>query len=152
MPDIERFRNMTLQRIETPSFWHLEYMEKEECQTLAGKKSCNKYVPNHVLSRVAKDFIDKRETNVIFLRLKRRQSDIFGQKPHGPNVYEISEIFTKFGDINIVKKTPFSCYVEMQDFDKRAVEDAYRSSKVQLLSITASGKRSAARTAKGKQS
>lgn len=103
MPDIDRFRNMTLQRIETPSFWHLEYVQQEESHTLSGKgkRTCNKFIPNHILSKVARDFNDKRETNVVFLRLKRRQSEVFGQRPHGPTVYEISELFTKFGDINV---------------------------------------------------
>lgn len=90
---------------------------------------------------------------MVFLKLKRRQEETFGQKAHGPTVYEISELFTKFGDINIVKKTPFSCYVELQDVDWDVVEDAYRSSRAHLLAITSAGKRNAAsRASKAKQS
>ena len=53
------------------------------------------------MSKVAKEFLEKRETNVVFLRLKRRHSEVFGQRSHGPNVYEISELFTNFGDIKV---------------------------------------------------
>lgn len=65
-------------------------------------------------------------------------------------MFEISELFTKFGDINIVKKTPFSCYVELQDVDKDVIEDTYASSKAQILAMTPAGKRSALKS-KGKQ-
>lgn len=42
-------------------------------------------------------------TNVVFLRLKRRQVEGFGKRAHGPTVFEVSELFTKFGDINVSK-------------------------------------------------
>lgn len=98
---------------------------------------------NYQLSQAEQAFQQKIKTNVVFLRLTRREGEAFGQRAHGPTVYEISELFTKFGDINIVKNTPFSCYLELQDVDKDVVEDTLSCLKVQILEITTAGKRSA---------
>jgi len=110
---------LTIQRVETPSFWHLEWTTKGQC--------IRKIIENHELSRAEIDFREKIKTNVVFLRLKRKKSSVFGHRAFGPSVFQISELFTKFGDINIVKKTQFSCYVELQDVDWDVVNDTYKS-------------------------
>jgi len=108
-----------------------------------------KIIENHELSRAEIDFREKIKTNVVFLRLKKKKSNVFGHRAFGPSVFQISELFTKFGDINvsekllnstfllslfysyqIVKKTQFSCYVELQDVDWDVVNDTYKSSTI----------------------
>lgn len=80
MPDIDRFRNKTLKRIETPSFWHFEWRRAEQSTYPPGKgkRTSNAIIPNHIVSQVEKEFQEKIKTDVVFLELKPRPSETFG--------------------------------------------------------------------------
>lgn len=49
--------------------------------------------------------------------------DHFGKCMMGPSVFEIEQYFTKFGDINIVKDTELSCFIEFQDVDEEIIKE-----------------------------
>jgi len=82
-----------------------------------------KIIENHELSRAEIDFREKIKTNVVFLRLKKKKSNVFGHRAFGPSVFQISELFTKFGDINVSEKLlnlPFYylCFIPLRSSRK----------------------------------
>ena len=77
--------------------------------------------------------------------LKTNKKDQFGkQDQNGPSVFDIQELFTQFGDINIVKDTAHSCYIEFHDIDWDILNMKAESN----FAKTKSTKRGAHKTAK----
>jgi hypothetical protein len=80
MPDIEQLKNKIMMNIDVPAFWYLDQ--------------------SNTLTEPELDYEEKLHKNVIYLKLKK-QKEGFGKKSNGPSVYKISDLFTKFGDINV---------------------------------------------------
>jgi hypothetical protein len=58
------------------------------------------------------------------------EKDEFGRKKPSASIFEISQLFTKFGDINVIKVNELSCYIEFQDFDPSLVPKSQESKTV----------------------
>ena len=71
---------------------------------------------------------------MIFVRLR---ADENGQ---AASVYDVAELFQQFGDINVVKATETSCFIDLQDVDKSAVVANKKQSPAQKLMEIVKGK------------
>ena len=81
-PDLFKFKNRTLINIEVPSYWHLN--------------------PDSVKTEEEQQYDQRMKMRVIYVKLKQnKEVDEFGRTPPTANIYQISELFTKFGDINV---------------------------------------------------
>lgn len=79
--------------IEIPAYWHLD--------------------PKSEKTTEEQQYEDRIHLRVVYIKLKKSDEvDEFGRSAPAATVFQISELFTKFGDINVVKNTDNSCYIE----------------------------------------
>ena len=68
--------------IEVPAFWHLD--------------------PKSVKTLEEKQYEERMDLRVVYVKLKKSDEvDEFGRSAPAATVFQISELFTKFGDINV---------------------------------------------------
>lgn len=90
-----------MMNIEVPCFWHMS--------------------PGSETTPEEKQHSEKLRKQVLYLKLVELKNS---QNSNGLNdlfmsasVHKISDLFTKYGDINITKSGPHACYVEFQHMD-----------------------------------
>lgn len=92
--DISRFSNQVMLNIDVPIFWSLN--------------------PSDPVTHAEQAYAKKLQETVLYIRLKQSgKKDSFGRPIGVPSVYKVAELFTKFGDVNIIKNTKFSCFLEI---------------------------------------
>lgn len=97
-PDIACLKNRVMMNIEVPAFWHLDFSAPITASEI--------------------DHAQKLHQNVIFIKLNEVQSQTsLGINLTCASTVKVAELFSKFGDINVVKATENSCFVEFQDLD-----------------------------------
>lgn len=110
--DLEQFKNLVMMNIEVPQFWHLEYVSLEDPE---GRKKRQKLMPKNELTEQEVQNQERIDRHVIYLKLR------VDENGRAASVYDLAELFQQFGDINVVKATETSCFIDLQDVDKAAV-------------------------------
>lgn len=92
--DIDYLLNKVMMSIDIPLFW---YLNKRD-----------------IITEDEQIHRDRIAANVVYLKLKKSEKmNKFGKREPAVNVFQIAEHFNRFGDINIIKNTENSCYVEI---------------------------------------
>lgn len=102
-----------MMNIEVPQFWHLEYVSMEDPEQ--GKKKRQRLLPKNDPTEQEIQNLERIDKHVVFVKLRVDEN---GQ---AASVYDVAELFQQFGDINVVKATATSCFIDLQDVDKAAI-------------------------------
>jgi hypothetical protein len=108
-----------MMNIAVPSFWHLDPL------------NINKKTPSEL------ENVYWKNSNVVYLKLNILEDKHSNQgiKPNATKVPKIAELFSKLGDINVVKCAPDACYLELQHVDKSALKPKLKSPALDLIAL-----------------
>lgn len=104
-----------MMNIEVPLFWHLEYAVVPEEGKTQGKRP-PRIEPKQALTANELAHAERLRNQVVYLKLRHEEGE------RAATVFEIADLFQKYGDINVVKNTATSCFVDLQHVDWASID------------------------------
>lgn len=105
--DLAQFRNLVMKNIEVPAFWHLEHEPF----------GAGQYVPRHQPTPNEQEHKARLFNSVVQVRLRPDQ-----QSGKCPSVFDLAELFQRFGDVNVVMTGERAAYIDLQDPDTSVLD------------------------------